>query len=400
MSLANPILLWSLLGLSVPIAIHLLSRKDGQVIRLGSIRHVQETSTQQFKGIKWNELLLLAIRCTLIFIFCLFLSGLTCTGVSKQKWVVVEAGFENDSFVKPILDSLVKEGYEQHQLAEGFPTARHDSVFGGNYWALLNQLGEKKPANAVVLSSSRFENFRGKRTPLPVNINWIAVPVNKIDFPVEAIKLDDDSLFVRTGHSSFDQTSFTAAKVKSLGANSISSPDPVRVMVISEAKYAYDRKILMACLKVIQKTFPFSLTVLESNSATPPEKSDWIIRLSDFNASEKISGSSITMRPGSSANVIDQVGSTEWVFTKRLNEEVAIDQNLTIELAHLIVPSRKQHEIARLNDRRAMPDALIRPALIQSKAANVITSSASSPLIICLVLLLLVERIIAYRRNQ
>src|SRR5258706_563824 len=95
MTFANPIFLWSLLGLSIPITIHLLSRKEGKIIRIGSIRHIQETSTQQFKGVKLNEILLLILRCAMIIVFSLLLSGLQCTGIQKEKWVVVERSLEN-----------------------------------------------------------------------------------------------------------------------------------------------------------------------------------------------------------------------------------------------------------------------------------------------------------------
>jgi hypothetical protein len=47
---AQPIFLWALTALAVPIGIHLLSRKEGKVVKMGSLRHLRETSTQQFKG--------------------------------------------------------------------------------------------------------------------------------------------------------------------------------------------------------------------------------------------------------------------------------------------------------------------------------------------------------------
>src|SRR6185369_2790004 len=139
MMLANPIFLWSLLGLSIPIGIHLLSRKEGKIIRIGSLRHIQETSTQQFKGIRLNEVLLLALRCIMIILFSLLLSGLQCTNEGKEKWVIVERGLENIPSIKIILDSLKKDGYEQHQLAEGFPI-NVDSTSEINYWKLAEQL--------------------------------------------------------------------------------------------------------------------------------------------------------------------------------------------------------------------------------------------------------------------
>src|SRR6478609_8113003 len=102
----NPLYLFALAGLAIPIAIHLLSRKEGKVIKLGSVRHVVETSTQQFKGIKLNELVLLALRCTMIIVFSLLLSGLQCTSRSNEKWVIVEKELHGFPNLSSILDSL------------------------------------------------------------------------------------------------------------------------------------------------------------------------------------------------------------------------------------------------------------------------------------------------------
>lgn len=400
MTWSNPILLWSLLGLSVPIAIHLLSRKEGQVIRLGSIRHVQETSTQQFKGIKLNELLLLAVRCTLIFVFCLLLSGLRCTGISNQKWVVVETGFKNDPVVTSAIDSLEKDGYQQHQLCEGFPAIGSDCVSHLNYWELVEQLKEKNLADVVVLSSNRLENFRGKRVSLPSNIKWIAFPSDKIDFPVETVKINNDSLYLRQGHSSTDQTFFTTEKMKTFPAPiSASSPDSVHIAIVADDQHNYDRRILMASLSAIQKTFPIRMVVDESKSPVS-ENCDWIFWLPESRTQRKTFASTVSMLPKSSDNLIERTGPKEWIFTERLNEEVALDQGLTVQLAHLIVPSIRQQEIARSNDRRTIPDSLAWSSQYQLPSASVITSEVDRFLIICLLVLLLFERIIAYRRNQ
>jgi len=402
MTFSNPILLWSLLGLSVPVAIHLLSRKEGQVIRLGSIRHVHETSTQQFKGLKLNELLLLALRCVMILVFSLLLSGLQCAGISKEKWVVIEPGLENDGFVKSILDSLEKDGFEQRLLSEGLRSATRDNASDLNYWALAERLKEKNLSSVVVLSSNRLENFRGIRPSLPPQIKWIAIPANKIDFPVEAVKFDSDSLYVRTGHSSPEQTSFTTEKIKSPAASvQIAFPDSVRIAIAADAEHAYDRRILGAAIQTIQRAFPVNMKVHELKpSAATAENYGWLFWLSDSNPPEKNTTSTIWLKPTRSNNLLERVGPRTWHMTKRLNEEIALEKNLTIELALLIVPSKKQQEIAEANDRRTMPDSMAWSSATQLTPAGLVPSVPNRFLIVCLVLLLLTERIIAYRRNQ
>src|SRR5258708_36388145 len=235
MTLANPIFLWSLLGLSIPIAIHLLSRKEGKVIQIGSIRHIEETSTQQFKGVRLNEILLLTLRCAMIIVFSLLLSGLQCTSIQEEKWVIVEKSLENFPAVKTILDSLRKDDYEKHYLAEGFPVTNVDTTIEINYWKLAGQLGAMNLSNTVVFASNRLGNFKGKRLALPSNIKWISVPLPQIDYPLQAVQLTKDSIALRMGYSNADETYFQSEKTKTLSQSiPISPPDSVRILIVSD----------------------------------------------------------------------------------------------------------------------------------------------------------------------
>src|SRR5690606_31873789 len=90
----NPAWLWALLGMLVPIAIHLLSRKEGKVIPMGSTRFLSETSTSKFRSIKLNEVALLLLRCLLIALLVFFLAGVTIRSSQREKWILIEPGLE------------------------------------------------------------------------------------------------------------------------------------------------------------------------------------------------------------------------------------------------------------------------------------------------------------------
>ena len=56
MELINPIWLWGLTGLMIPVGIHLLSRREGKIIKIGSIRHLDETNSKQnFHSVYFRE---------------------------------------------------------------------------------------------------------------------------------------------------------------------------------------------------------------------------------------------------------------------------------------------------------------------------------------------------------
>src|SRR3990170_3028711 len=112
MQFTNPIWLWALTGLLIPIGIHLLSRTEGKIIKIGSIRHLEATSTKRFKSIRLNELILLTLRCLLIIAFALLLSGLHLPGVEKKsKWLYVEKGLLHDPEFSFVIDSLRENGF-------------------------------------------------------------------------------------------------------------------------------------------------------------------------------------------------------------------------------------------------------------------------------------------------
>ena len=148
MGLINPTWLWGLTGLLIPIGIHLLSRREGKIIKIGSIRHLEETNSKQFKSIRLNELVLLLLRCLIISIVVLFLSGLHFQASEKSgKWLIVESGIERDDQVSVLVDSQRRNGFEIKRLTNGFPDLT-DSPYDTtkiNYWNLLSKLKKKVP---------------------------------------------------------------------------------------------------------------------------------------------------------------------------------------------------------------------------------------------------------------
>ena len=123
MQLINPIWLWGLTGLLIPIGIHLLSRKEGMIIKFGSLRHLEESQTKQSIRIRLNEVTLLILRCVLIFLFVILLCGLSVDLFRSQKsqWLVLEDGLEHDNSMRSLVDSLKEQGFEIKSMRKGFP---------------------------------------------------------------------------------------------------------------------------------------------------------------------------------------------------------------------------------------------------------------------------------------
>ncbi len=402
----NPAYFFALAGLAIPVVIHFLSRKEGKVIKLGSVRHVIETSTQQFKGIKLNEIILLMLRCAMIIVFCLLLSGLRCSTQGKEKWAIVEKGFEGLPNLNSVLDSLKSEGYSLHVLAKGFPDLKDsgENSLEINYWQLVEELKMKNLSEVVVFSKNNITHFKGMRSALPANVRWISQALPPFDFTVSAIRFNNDSVSLRKGHSASDKTYFTTEKISvKESPMAITPEDTIKILLISDAEFSYDHKIIKTAIQTIEKFFTIKIILTESNpSKISSSSADWCIWLS-FQKMDKIEAKKIIrFNDQSSSELLVQEGSNQWVITKRLNQEVALQNNLATQLATLLLPENNLLVMITGNDRRMVSDSLAWSPIENAKEiqASINGAPADQYLIILLLALLIIERMISYKRNQ
>jgi hypothetical protein len=406
MQFANPIWLWALMGLSIPIGIHLLSRKEGKVIRVGSLRHLRETNTQQFKGIRLNEIVLLSLRCLMIILFVLLLSGLRLpwNPGTRAPWVLVEHGLENAPEVTSQLNNFLKEGYEARLLASGFPLLA-DSIIPEpvSYGSLVEELQSQRFSEAIVFSKNRITGFSGKRPSLPSNIRWVSVPSKPHDYTLQALTVND-SVRVRTGHTQGAGTYFTTQKRPAVEWKSaLEGMDTLHIIVAADKIHQYDQQIIRAALQAIGQSFPVYLDVKNTlpEDVAPTSTADWHIILTETAPANMEASKIIYAEPQPANNIFVQETASRWVITKRLNEEIALHENLTIQLASLLLPSEKLWEKALQQDARVLSDEDAWGAAGNNRSmASIPAQSAELYLIALLMIILLIERTLAYHRNQ
>ena len=418
MELINPIWLWGLAGLLIPIGIHLLSRREGKIIKIGSIRHLEETSSKQFKSIRLNELVLLFLRCLIITLLVLFLSGFHFQALEKSgKWLLVESGLERDDELSVLIDSLRRNGFEIKILTRGFPELS-DSLYDTkkiNYWNLLTELKKKSLTQAVVLSYNYADGFAGKRASLPENVQWVSKNPAPIEFGLNAIRISDDSLRYRAGYSNANKTSFSTfrSKIKDgqdffkfsqADSIAIERQKTISIQIVNQPTFTHDSKMIAAAIQAIDHESPdnFEVEILSQEKFSSEKKSDWVVWISD--ETRRPTGvNCIYYRKESSNNLFEKSGFATWALTQRLNEQVALQQNLAVQLGLILTSENKYHEIARQKDKRVLGDELIwdknsvKPEQIRS---TISPTSSEKYLMTLLLLFLLLERWISFNRKQ
>ena len=405
MAFANPFWLWGLTALSIPLAIHLLSRKEGKVISVGSLRHLKDANTQKFKSLRLNEVFLLILRCLLIILLVLFLSGLQLKSTTNQTWVIVEESLKGNRMAKSIIDSLTAQGYELHYYSEG----QGESEFHAqSYWSLVEQLESKAISEAVVLSTSRAEFFKGIRNELPSSVTWITVPGSFEDFPVAATRKSKDSVTITYGSMHNSNTHYQTI-ISGITPNQswfqtktdsihIDDPDTITISLFSAPDFLYDKQIVLAVLKAIQSNVPEKFIIGES-SVDSVDMMIWLSNSPPQAKSEKL----IYFKNSPIDRLFEQQSFSQWQLSKRLNEDIALNENLVIELAKIILPRHAQWKIANAKDQRVMPEEMMWSKPSGESDTGLQNASfilVDKYLIALIILVLIIERIVAFRRNQ
>ncbi len=411
MAFTNPIWLWALTGLLIPIGIHLLSRKEGSVILLGSIRHIEDSSTAQFKKVKLNEMVLLLVRCLLILWIVFFLSELHCTSepALTKKLLLIEQGLEKDYDFVALIDSLKKEDYDVRFLTRDFPPIDDEVIVTSkdSYWSLVESLHEKPLQHVIVLSYNYAERFKGKRIALPENVQWISKTPSANEFPLASIKYTSgDSVWNRYGVSTATGTKFNTV-ITSGKSDSSLPPDTLEIIVVSDQAYDYDSRIILAVLKTLEMNTPFAMTV---RTGTPEmqdvvHRVDWIFWLSDQKPPETNSSLITIANPDHNRKnrIVESISRDHWQITSRLNEGVALRHNLTLQLAELLLPKEYFEDVASQQDRRMLPDSMAWNTSSMQAGITPLPNAGNDSGIYWIVLILITligERILASIRKQ
>jgi|GEM_PF-5175635 len=209
MLFATPYYLLALLGIMVPIAIHLWNRKKGRIIKVGSIKLLAESDTYKMSSIKISEWLLMFLRIALIALLALLLSGLyqwSDATANHSITVLVDRDYLDHPDMEQIIDSM-DDSYDLKLFENNFPSIQ-DQVFDEvkpDKWSLTDQLGMLHSDSIVIYAPLNIRNFQGRFETLPPYVSWISLPQNpNIPFVNSATWQSEDSILLVLGITNDD----------------------------------------------------------------------------------------------------------------------------------------------------------------------------------------------------
>jgi hypothetical protein len=347
---------------------------------------------------------LLTLRSLLVILFVLLISGLYWKSSGDKRWIVVEKGIVEIPTAKRLIDSLEAQGFERHVLQNGFPVEYTTSVESENNWHLIESLQQQELTQAIVLSQSRAEDFTGARRAIDSNIQWITFPPEAHEFIAEAIQQTPDRISIRKGFSNAAHTHFETVHANALLPDTIAIKElpVVSVLLVSDADFETDKTIIMASLDAISKTLPIQISLQEATPQTVSEvSSDWLIWLSKKSYDATDSVKIISWHQDANTEILERFSENHWNLTKRLTIETAREENFTLQLATLLVDEEEKWSNIAEHDRRTLPDSILfagksRPTKVEAG----VVPPVNKYLILLLIIILLIERLVAYHRNQ
>ncbi len=320
-------MLLALLGLLVPLAIYLWNRRPGPEVAVGSLRWLAAGANRRLRNLKPEQLGLLLLRAALLAALAVAVAGPAWRQARPagrgQVLVGPElAGAPELAAVRPLLDSLRRQGYALRWLARGFPAVSADSLgryrgrAGENFrWARVRQAADSFPGQPLhVVAAGTLRGWAGPHPPLPAAVAWHLLPTAATDTWLAAATAGRaDSLRLLLGQSSATQTTFRAVsaarpaagavlRVPGLAplrygaagsgqlrfdlargrAAAVPVGPPLRAVVYATPAHADEARYLRAALQAAGLGLPMPLGLRAA--ATPPGSAtatDWLFWLSD-----------------------------------------------------------------------------------------------------------------------
>lgn len=432
MTFGNPFYLWTLLGLLVPIAIHLWSKKEAKIIKIGSIKLLSPSDSKQSSRIKLNELWLLVLR--------MFILAIIAIIISEPQWQSKLKNSPLTYIVDPavlktgVLDKVLSEhnnASEVRLLAENLPVwdgtaAYHQENAIPDYWQLLREINFLNSDSIIVIAPTYVQGFKGKRPEISRAINWIqydSIAAKKQ--PLQVLQHRQDlKLF-----SAFTSKNQTAIIKENLSTNNnslqyndskdrvtirvngmaktlpITTNKPIEILLNFSDSLMTEKPFLETAFQVLAKYLDssFELQDIEKTAATNYEKFDLVIW---FSAADipKNAKRLLVFKEDEYANKLIQETASNGAFqlTSHLNIENSISGNLTEKLLEVLALDVALESQIKSVDKRQLEVREVVSNTIRKKASvsYQATIDMTKWFWILLLFLMILERFIANFRKQ
>ena len=423
MVFANPSYLWALLGLLVPLAIHLWSKKEAKTIKIGSIQLLDESNSRQSSSIQLNEWLLLLLRMFIIALIVLLMAGpqWRTKGNQKQITYIVEASIANEASISSVLDSL-QEDSPVFLLKNGFPEWEDDADYQSdkeqpNYWQLVQKMDSLRSDSIVVFTKALVKGVKSMRPNTQKKIHWVVMELEETqDRPLLAFNRESGVELITT--SSNGRTTKIYKKVLDEGFNisndslrllseepqtvPLKTLDTLQINLYVEEGFEREGKYIEASFSALS-TFLKREIVIHKEDEPTNNQADLNIWLHNEPKNDS-EGKWLVYQENPLAKQLIASGPRENLFylTSRLNPKNTVDQHLPEQLLQILALDNDLKAVVANADARQLDEAELKPNYVEPKRKRERATLLDISLWVFYILaaLMIVERLMSNYKKQ
>ncbi|MGB6153058.1 MAG: BatA domain-containing protein [Pricia sp.] len=199
MTFIDPTYLWALLGILVPVAIHLWSRKKVVTVKIGSTQLLNASEPKRTSTVRPNEWWLLVLRSLIIALLVFMLAGpnLMIKEDRLPLTYIIEPSLLSEPRVERLLDTVPSES--KRVMSKNFPyvgdfDASTADVETPKYWQLAQEMQALTTDSIVVFTKALISGIRGMRPSTSANIKWVVIDTDQNTNVIVGASLERDSL--------------------------------------------------------------------------------------------------------------------------------------------------------------------------------------------------------------
>jgi len=401
MAFTNPIWLYAFLGLLIPIAIHLWNKKELKTIQVGSVLWFPKGSSQKSRSLKLKDLLLLLLRLLLLSLLIIILAEPSIRSsdksTSKSVFIDPDLDFNENSQLNTVIDSLINDGYTSYWFAEGFPSLDDEKPnVELDYWSLIEDVNSLFEGEKLVFMATKANRLRGERPEVSDNLKLITKDEGAEDseFVLEQIDLKAGFKVIR-GNTSNNAIYFDSKTVMNMASNKgILIKDSFSIKLEADQEFKTEEEYLNSAIESIKEYTSWPITLKGKGQ---PDLTIWLKEgRYEGNSEHLIKYKSILTN-----NYFEVSNDFDGFYlTKRVRSS---DRNLSSLPAELLVIIRgvmgNYSSVIEGNDTRLVDESQIEVNHSIENKASIINQSVNHIIFFFLLMVLLVERLLAARKN-
>ena len=314
-----PTALWSLVGLMIPVLIHLWSRKEKKIIHFGSIRFLESKQPEAASSFQLARYFLLFTRLLFLTVICIFLAQ---PFLNRKPGKIFWIESNSTDYLQIEGEGLFPENeVEVRQFMIGDETEAGIASFP-SIWTFVEYLNGLKDSSEVY-ASTVYSQMKGSKVRHGTNVKWNVLPVREFNGPESDFILGDRL----ASWSIMSNERMTGVEILNKGQEAETASSDAYTLKFWANKDHQNNEELQAFVDLISEMLVFETTWVDE-----VDSADVYFHIGDDNP---LFIPSITWIPSDSPIKIEGSSNSRLEFSGSLDRDEILNKDIPVRMASL-----------------------------------------------------------------